>query len=206
MALCLLHDHIWPGHLRQTLSSLPGQTRIPTFCWCGTLLNQCILTGIPKSILYSTKPTPSIPHSSRSLVTILQFSNWPHHQNEHSIVGITGTNHWSSLSMQIFEALQTRILKRASIIEMATFHLGWRLPGILMDLFKALKNRRGLKLIFNLMYSTKKFLQVFMIILHSVLSSQNQTNSPVHCSPLWAKKLNFSTTTPEAPGGATYHE
>ena len=34
MALCLLHDHIWPGHLRQTLSSLPGQTRIPTFCWC----------------------------------------------------------------------------------------------------------------------------------------------------------------------------
>ena len=33
MALCLLHDHIWPGHLRQTLSSLPGQTRIPTFCW-----------------------------------------------------------------------------------------------------------------------------------------------------------------------------
>ena len=34
MALCLLHDHIWPGRLRQTLSSLPGQTRIPTFCWC----------------------------------------------------------------------------------------------------------------------------------------------------------------------------
>ena len=33
IALCLLHDHIWPGHLRQTLSSLPGQTRIPTFCW-----------------------------------------------------------------------------------------------------------------------------------------------------------------------------
>ena len=97
---------------------------------------------------------------------------------------------------------------------MATFHLGWRLPSILMDLFKASRNRRRLKLIFNLMYSRKKFLQNFMTILHSVLSSntseqewnclenrtpssvlgspfpQNQTNSPVHCSPLWAKKPN----------------
>ena len=33
MALWALHDHIWPGHLSQTLSSWPGQTRIPTFCW-----------------------------------------------------------------------------------------------------------------------------------------------------------------------------
>ena len=38
MALWALHDHIWPGHLSQTLSSWPGQTRIPTFCWCDLIL------------------------------------------------------------------------------------------------------------------------------------------------------------------------
>ena len=46
--------------------------------------------------------------------------------------------------MQIFEALQTQILKRASSYQkkkMTTFHLGWRLPGILMDFIQGLEEQ-----------------------------------------------------------------
>ena len=93
---------------------------------------------------------------------------------------------------------------------MATFHLGWRLPGILMDLFKASRNRRRLKLKFNLMYSTKKSLQVFMIILHSVLSLntsewewnrlENWTLSSVLGSPL-SPELDQQSSSPFAVMG-----